>query len=96
MSWEFSSLRHSRIFWTIFPGGWVVKNLPANSGVAGDAGLIPGSGRYPGGGNGDSLQYSCLDNPMDRRALWAQRVFEWYSDGFVTVKEPLKENIFET
>ena len=48
-----------------FPGGAMVKNLPAN---AGDACLIPGSGRSPGGGNGNPLQYFCLGNPMDRRA----------------------------
>ena len=42
----------------------MVKNLPAN---AGDVGSIPGSGRSPGGGNGNPLQYSCLENPMDRR-----------------------------
>ena len=46
-------------------GGTVVKNLPA---IAGDAGLIPGLGRSPGEGNGNQLQYSCLENPMDRRA----------------------------
>ena len=46
-----------------FPGGLVVKNLPAN---AGDTGLIPGSGRSPGGRNGNPLQYYCLGNPMDR------------------------------
>ena len=46
-----------------FLGGSVVKNPPAN---AGDAGLIPGSGRPPGGGNGNPLQYSFLGNPMDR------------------------------
>ena len=46
-----------------FPGGSVVKNLPAN---AGDAGLIPGSGRSPGEGNGNPLQCSCLGNLMDR------------------------------
>ena len=51
-----------------FPGGSVVKNLPAN---AGDMGLIPGSGRSPGGGNGNPLKYSCLENPMD---LGSQRV----------------------
>ena len=51
-----------------FPGGSVVKNLPAN---AGDMGLIPGSGRSPGEGNGNPLQYSCLENPMDRGAWWA-------------------------
>ena len=49
----------------------VVKNLPANAGDTGDAGLIPGSGRYPGGGHGNPLQYSCLENPMDRGAWWA-------------------------
>ena len=54
-----------------FPGGSVVKNLPANAGTAGDVGLIPGSGRAPGGGNGNSLQYSCLKNPMARGAWWA-------------------------
>ena len=46
----------------------VVKNLSAN---VGDKGSIPGSGRSPGGGNGNSLQYSCLENPMDRGAWWA-------------------------
>ena len=46
-----------------FPGGSVVKNLPAN---VGDMGLISGSGRSPGGGNGNALQYSCLEDPMDR------------------------------
>ena len=51
-----------------FPGGSVVKNPPAN---AGDVGLIPGSGRSPGEGNGNPLQYSCLGNPMDREAWWA-------------------------
>ena len=52
-----------------FPGGLtVVKNLPANAGGARDVGLIPGSGRSPGEGNGNSLQNSCLENPMDRGA----------------------------
>ena len=51
-----------------FPGDSVVKNLPAN---AQDARLIPGSGRSPGGGNGNTLQYSCLGNPMDRGAWQA-------------------------
>ena len=51
-----------------FPGGSVVKNLPAS---VGDTGLIPGSGRSPGGGNGNPLQHSCLENPMDRGACWA-------------------------
>ena len=46
----------------------MVKNLPANAGDIGDVGLIPGSGRSPGEGNGNSLQYSCLGNLMDRGA----------------------------
>ena len=51
-----------------FSGGSVVKNPPAE---AGDAGSIPGSGRSPGGGNGNPLQYSGLENPMDTGAsLW--------------------------
>ena len=49
-----------------FPGGSVVMNLPAN---AGDAGLIPGSGRSPGGTNSNPLQYSCLGNLIDRASL---------------------------
>ena len=48
-----------------FLGGSVVKNPPAN---AGDMGSTPGSGRSPGEGNGNPLQYSCLGNPMDRGA----------------------------
>ena len=54
-----------------FPGGSVVKNLPANAGEARDVGLIPGLGRSSGGGNGTPLQYSCLGNPTDRGAWWA-------------------------
>ena len=51
-----------------FSGGSEVKNLFAN---AGDVGLIPGSGRCPGGGHGKPLQHSCLGNPMNRGAWWA-------------------------
>ena len=46
----------------------VVKNPPANAGDIRDAGSIPGSGRSPGGGHGNPLQYSCLENPVDRGA----------------------------
>ena len=49
----------------------MVKNLPAKAGDAGDVGSIPGSGRPPGQGNGNPLQYSSWDNPMDREAWWA-------------------------
>ena len=51
-----------------FPSGSAVKNLPAS---VGDLGLIPGLGRSPGEGNGSPLQYSCLENSMDREAWWA-------------------------
>ena len=51
-----------------FPGGTVVKNPSVNTGDSGEAGLIPGSIRSPGEGNGNSIQYSCLGNPMDRGA----------------------------
>ena len=49
----------------------VVKNPPANTGDIRDTGSIPGLGRSPGGGHGNPLQYSCLENPMNREAWWA-------------------------
>ena len=49
----------------------VVKNLLANAGDIRDTGLIPGLGRFPGEGNSNPLQYSCLENPMGRGAWWA-------------------------
>ena len=67
----FSADRRVKIVWSLwktvwhdrgFPGGSVVKNPPAN---AGDAGSVPGLGRSPGEGNGNPLQYYCLENPMD-------------------------------
>ena len=54
----------------------VVKNPPANAGGIRDVGSIPGSGRSPLGGHGNPLQYSCLENPMDRgawRATWGHK-----------------------
>ena len=48
----------------------MVENPPANAGDIRDAGLIPELGRSPGEGNGNPLQYSCLENPMDREAWW--------------------------
>ena len=56
-------------FIMVFPSGSAVKNPPAS---AGNVSLIPGSGRAPGEGNGNPLQYSCLKNSMDRGALWAK------------------------
>ena len=49
----------------------VVKNSPANAKEVKDLGSIPGLGRSPGGGHGNTLQYSCLENPMERGAWWA-------------------------
>ena len=56
-----------------FPGGAGGKDAAnvANAGDARDTALISGSGRFPGGGHGNPLQYSCLENPMDRAACWA-------------------------
>ena len=70
----FLELRFS-VKWVKLPGLphriIVVKNLPTNVRNTGDTGLIPGSGRFPGDGNGNLLQYSCLENPMDTGAWWA-------------------------
>ena len=58
----------------------VIKNLPANEGASGDAGSIPGSGRFPGVGNGTPLRYSCLENSVDsgvRRATVQRVVKSW-------------------
>ena len=49
----------------------MVKNLCASAGDRRDVGSVPGSGRFPGGGNGKPLQYFCLENPMDREAWQA-------------------------
>ena len=61
------------IFLWGFPHGSVVKNLPANAGDLRDLGSIPGLVRYPGEGNGNPVQFSCLGNPMDRGA-WQDAV----------------------
>ena len=61
---------------TGFPGGSAVKNPHAN---AGGRGSIPGSGRSPGEGNGNPLQYSCLGNPMDR-GTWQASVHEFTTE----------------
>ena len=57
---------------TPFQVALVVKKLLANAGDIRDTGLIPGSGRTPGGRHGNPLQYSCLENPMDREAWGLQ------------------------
>ena len=53
----------------------MIKDPPANAGEPESVGLIPGLGRSPGGGNGNPLQYSCLENPVDRGA-WRATVHE--------------------
>ena len=54
-----------------FPGGSVGKESACNAGDTGDVCSISGSGRSPGEGHGNPLQYSCLENPMDRGGWWA-------------------------
>ena len=52
------------------PVAQLVKNPPANAGDVREVGMIPGWGRFPGEGNGNPLQYSCVENPKDRGAWW--------------------------
>ena len=72
-------LQRSQLRTQDFPDGSAVENPPSN---AGDEGLISGLGRSPGGGNGNPLQYSYLENPMDRGAWWATvtKSPTWLSD----------------
>ena len=63
----------------------MAKNSPANAGEAGDMDSIPGSGRYPGVGNGNPLQYYCLDNPMDSRA-W-QATVHWVTKSRIQLND---------
>ena len=66
--WDQAFFLHTFPYTKGFPGGSEVKASACN---AGDLGSIPGSGRSPEEGNGNPLQYSCLENPMDRGAWWA-------------------------
>ena len=84
-----------------FPGGSVVKSLPANAGDTGGTGSIPGWGRSPREGNGNPLLYSCLENPIDREvgySPWGLKELdmtewlsmhagEWKRIGFIIGKE---------
>ena len=67
----------------------MVKNLPASAGDTGDTGSVPGSGRSPGEGNGNVLQYSCLGNPIDRRA-WRATV-HGFAEDLNRTKQKVKE-----
>ena len=62
----------------------MIKNPPANAGHVRDVGSIPGLGRSPGGGQGIPLQYSCLENPMDRGAWWASLHREGHKESDMT------------
>ena len=62
---------HNFLFFLASQVVLVVKNSPTNAGDAGDMGSIPGLGRYHGIGNGNLLQFSCPENPMDRGDCWA-------------------------
>ena len=67
-----STILALKIPWTEHPSGLVlmVKNPPPNAGDIRDSGWISGLGESPGGGHGNRLQYSCLENPVDRRTWW--------------------------
>ena len=60
--------------WKWTPVALVVKNPPANARDIRDAGSVPGSGRSPGGGHDNPLQYSCLENPMEEELDWLQSI----------------------
>ena len=81
--WRRRLYTRTLIIWckSCFPGGSVVKNLPAKAGAPGDKSEIPGSGRSPGGENGNPLQYSCLGNPIDRGAWWA--IVHWVTNSWM-------------
>ena len=68
---------HNFVTYYFFPGGAVVKSSPANTGAARNTCSIPGLGRTPGGGHGNPLQYSCLENPMDRGAWRVAKIWTW-------------------
>ena len=70
------------LIWS-FPGESVIKNLLAAAGDAGDTGSIPVSGRYPGVGNANSLQYSCLENSMNR-GTWRATVHGFTKESDMT------------
>ena len=69
----------------------MVKNPPANAGDTGDSGLIPGLGRSPGVGNGNPLQYSCWENPMDR--AWGEAAVHGVTKSRYTLAEVRRERL---
>ena len=78
-SWDYYLCFYYYLLEYSFPGGSLVKNLPPNARDVGDAGLIPGSGRSPGRGDGNPLQYSCwripwTEEPGELQFIGSQRV----------------------
>ena len=73
------------------------KETTCNAGDAGDTGLIGGSGRSPGGGRGNPLEYSCLEKPMDRGAWGAMvhRVAEWKVSEHTRMHDTWRSSLFE-
>ena len=70
------------------PQGLSDKQITCNAGDTGNVGLIPGSGRSPGEGNGNPVQYSCLGNPVDRGAWWATQSWKWMKSLIMSSKDP--------
>ena len=70
----------------------MIKYLPANAGDKRNAGLTPGSGRCPGGGHGNPLQYSCLENPMDKGA-WQATVHEVTESDMIKATQQARKKI---
>ena len=79
-----------------FPGDAAAKNLPAKAGISGDRGSIPGPGRSPGGGNGNPLQYSCLEDccleePGGLQSEGSQRI--WHDWTLIHAMESIDKNV---
>ena len=74
-----------------FPGDAVVKNLLAKAGISGDRGSTPGPGRSPGGGNGNPLQYCCLEEPGGLQSEGSQRV--WHDWTLIHAMESIDKNV---
>ena len=88
---------YKKIIGNIYPGSSEGKASACN---AGDPGSIPGSGRFPGGGHGNPLQYSCLKNPMDRGTWWAtvhgvSKSWAWLSNFTSLHFTNIRKNIFK-
>ena len=95
-NWLIKHLTFHNVFWRASQVALILKNPPANAADIRDMDSFPGTGRSPGGGGGNPLQYSCLENPMDRGARWAtvQRVTKsqiWWKLQYTRTQYLLKE-----